>query len=244
MPSVMYPGSVAVDILNYACLPERHAVIEIGSGRGHATELFLQDVSRITCLEPDIRSAVALSGRFPGRVQIERRTFEDYVDASPDPRFDLAFAAQSWHLLDPRRRLPLAGEVLRSGGVLACFWNRAGETDQRLRDLIVNAHEEHGVVHLARLTLDDPAAPSPSAALADELRSDALFRAFTQRAHPVDYELSKDAYLRILASLVPYRRLPCERLAGLLGAVSAAFDRMGRSLHIQIVTDLILCRRR
>ena len=67
--------------------------------------------------------------------------FEDWRgDGQP---FDLVFAAQSFHFVDPEVGYSRAAELLRPGGALALFWNRSDEVDPGLRDALDEQYRKH-----------------------------------------------------------------------------------------------------
>ena len=90
---------------------------------GKATLPMARRGLRITCLEPGPNLAAEarrnLTGH--GRVTIVEARFEDWPMAGSAP-FDLVFAANAWHWLDPAVRYRRAWQALRPGGHLA-FWN-------------------------------------------------------------------------------------------------------------------------
>src|ERR1700692_2225964 len=92
-----YPNELVDDILNYAGPVGR--ALEVGAGTGKATVAFAERGVSLTCLEPDPRMAAALvrqTSTFPS-VSVIETSFESW---EPSERFDLLFAAQSWHWVD------------------------------------------------------------------------------------------------------------------------------------------------
>ena len=102
--------------------PERHSLLEIGCATGKATLPLAQRGMRITRLEPGPALAgVARLTLAAYDVEIVTTRFEDW-DAGGQ-RFDLVFAATSWHWIDPAVRYQRAAAVLEPTGHLA-FWVR------------------------------------------------------------------------------------------------------------------------
>ncbi len=94
-------------------------VLEIGCGTGQATLPLARRGCHVVCVEMGenlARLARRKLAQFP-RVEILNARFEDW-DAG-GAVFDVVFAANSWHWLDPELRYRKAAALLRPGGVLA-----------------------------------------------------------------------------------------------------------------------------
>ena len=103
-------------MLRYAGRPIRSA-LEVGAGTGKATRRFAARDIAVTALEPDPRMAEMLAETTRDLpVTPVASTFEGFASG---PRFDLVYAAASWHWVDPAVRTAHAAEVLVPGGVLA-----------------------------------------------------------------------------------------------------------------------------
>lgn len=116
-----YPQRLFADLAASAGLEGAGArVLEIGAGTGKATRGLLGRGWRVVALEPGPELA-AVAGRVLaglGDVEIVVAPFERW-EAGDLARFDLVFAATSWHWLDPEVAYRRAAELLRSGGHLA-----------------------------------------------------------------------------------------------------------------------------
>lgn len=99
--------------------PQGANVLEIGCGTGQATLPLARRGCRVTALEMGANLAGMAREKlaaFP-LVSIVNCRFEDW---QPEGRsFDVVFAANSWHWLDPALKYGRAAAALRPGGVLA-----------------------------------------------------------------------------------------------------------------------------
>ena len=114
-----YPEQLLDDACAVAGLGPGSAVLEIGSGTGHATLPPARRGCSVVCVELGRQlAAVARTklARFP-RVAIVTAPFETWTP--PHRAFDAVFAASSWHWLDPDVRYVKAAALLRPGGALA-----------------------------------------------------------------------------------------------------------------------------
>lgn len=110
-----YPSEVFDDLVALARLELGARLLEVGCATGKATRPLLARGFRVTCVEPGV--ALAARARQLG-LDVHNARFEDFES---DERFDLVFAATSWHWIDPAVRYAKAHALLRDGGYLA-FW--------------------------------------------------------------------------------------------------------------------------
>jgi len=104
--------------------PSRANVLEIGCGTGQATLPLARRGCNVVCVEMGPNLAQVARGKlaqFP-RVEIVNARFEDWDAGSA--AFDVVFAANSWHWLDPGSRYSQAVRLLRPGGALAFTTSR------------------------------------------------------------------------------------------------------------------------
>lgn len=123
-----YPDEVFDALVELAALEEGAQLLEVGCGTGKATLPLARRGFAITGIE--LGAGLAAQARrnlagFPP-VRILQAAFENWEP--PDgTRYDLVYAATSWHWIDPARRYPQAWRLLRPGGHLA-FWSAAHVT--------------------------------------------------------------------------------------------------------------------
>lgn len=107
--------------------------LEVGAGTGIATTDMASSDAHITCLEPSEEMAEVLRGRELERVEVVVSGFEDWE--GPVDRFDLIFAAQSWHWVDPAQGYDHALRLLCPGGAIALMWNVLTNRYEGFRDI-------------------------------------------------------------------------------------------------------------
>ena len=110
-----YPVELFDDLVAIAQLAPGARLLEVGCATGKATRPLLARGFDVTCVEPGV--ALAARARELG-LDVHNARFEDFES---DERFDLVFAATSWHWVDPAVRYAKAHALLRDGGHLA-FW--------------------------------------------------------------------------------------------------------------------------
>lgn len=154
-----YPEQLIDDVV--AMLPSRR-VVEVGAGTGIATAAFAARGLAMTCVEPDPEMAAVLSAKLAGNadLQVNVATFEDWSAGRPAgaPGFDGLVSAQAWHWTDPKTRWADAGAAVRSGGVIALFWNEDGFADPRVEAVYAAAYDRRGIeihpVHVEQAASD------------------------------------------------------------------------------------------
>jgi SAM-dependent methyltransferase len=244
-PSRSRLGSVLDDLLDYLG-GEPSPALEVGPGpEGRMTPLLAQRGIRLTCLEPDERWAAALGARTRDHTSISvlNLRLEDWEPpAESAHRFGILYAGQSWHLVEPGVRLQRARQILRPGGVLAVSWKRVANTDDPLRQALVQEYRRHSLGRLAALTLDDPDRPGRDVAARTELRAAADFTDHTVLAHRTPVAVSKADYLARLDAIPAYRAVPTKPRASLAAGLSSVFDGFGSDLVLDFVEEFFLAR--
>jgi SAM-dependent methyltransferase len=162
----------------------------------------------------------------PGATWVESG-IEDYAG---DGLFDVVYAAQSWHWVDPERGFARAHALVREDGWLALFWNRADDGDPEQRRAIDAVY--------ARLApeLADSGHRRDHAA---GIRASGRFSEPEERTYRWSHVRSAESYVRLLGTHSNHRLLPDDRRAALHAAVREA---IGDSIRIDYVTRLYLAR--
>lgn len=117
-PSI--PPEILSDLFSATGLdPAVTKIFEIGCGTGQATLPLARLGCRITALEMGVNLASIASRKLSGfpNVAVVNTRLEDWQPHGES--FDLVFAANAWHWLDPQTRYARAAALLRSGGWLA-----------------------------------------------------------------------------------------------------------------------------
>jgi SAM-dependent methyltransferase len=235
-----YPDAVYDRILGFGSIVPKTKMLEVGVGTGKATLPFAQRGFEIHGIEPGANlSAIARTRLAPfPRVTIATTTFEVWTIERGG--FGLAFSAQAFHWLDPRR-LERFAEALHPGGVLAVFGNVGHVPAGPLRDELDAAYQ----------------ALAPSLSSARDARnwygtadSPVMAELITSR-HFLDVEfntfewqrtLDAPSYCQLLSSYSDHSTLPPAQLAALLTRVADVVHSHG-GLTLSYTTGLFLARR-
>ena len=233
-----YPLDLIDDIVRESELIPGARILEIGSGPGNASVLFSGRGYRLLCLEPGQRLAEVARRRLAAdaNAQVAVTTFENWPVESG--AFDLVFAAQSFHWLDPSVRFPKAAMALTSGGTLAVFANQPLPGTTPVDTGIQQAYAEHAPEIHARWvghnTRDDFL----------ELFAGATDFATAQcREYAWRAAYSSAEYTALLSTHSDHRLLAADRRSNLLDAISAAIDASGDRFIVDYIAVLCWARR-
>jgi trans-aconitate methyltransferase len=233
-----YPAELIEDLIREAGLARGARVLELGAGPGTASVAFAGRGYMLCGLEPGPQLAELARRRLASDpdARIEVATFEQWpLDAEP---FDLVFAAQAFHWIDPSVRFTKAAAALRPEGTLAIFANRPLRSAAPVDLAIQRAY----AIHAPELQ---------SRAVETNTRESFLGMferepAFTQvqcREYPWREQYSAAAYLALLQTHSDHRLLPPERSDALLRAIGGAIEAHGGHLTIDYVCVLCWARR-
>lgn len=136
-----YPDAL-VRTLESAGLKPGALVVDVASGTGISTELFLRNGYRVIGVEPNaaMRAAAVVQGQ-------DSREGLGEATGLPDATADLVFCAQAFHWLDPEAARREFLRIVKPGGLIAIVWNirlRSGSAFlQELERLLVESSPEY-----------------------------------------------------------------------------------------------------
>ncbi len=234
-----YPDELVEDILRLSGIPPGSRILEIGCGTGKATVLFARRGYEMVCIEPGARMAGVAAGNcrdFPG-VRIENTTFEEWPLG---PRaFDLVFAAQSFHWVDPDTGYARSADALRDSGSLALFWNFFPRPDTPLFEALDDAYRRHAPGIEASRSWEERVRGREQ-----EMTASGRFGPVEVRRYPWQSSATADEHVRFLSTQSDHIILEPARREKLLAAVRAAIEAHGGTITRPVVAVLFLARKR
>lgn len=119
-------------ILDFSGLDSTKNALEIGIGTGQATLPFLQTGCKLTAVELGEAMARFCKEKFAGfpNFHIMNSDFEK-VHLENDT-YDLVYSATAFHWIPREVGYPKVFSILRSGGVIALFWNHVSRVNAEL----------------------------------------------------------------------------------------------------------------
>ncbi len=140
-----YPEELFEDAVRYSGIGAGQRALEIGIGTGKATEPFLKTGCRVTAVELGKNLAEYAGQKFRAypNLTILNQPFEEFNEK--DGGFDLIYSATAFHWVPEEIGFPKAFRLLKSGGALALWWNRAfvGRPDDELHQEIQRVYQKY-----------------------------------------------------------------------------------------------------
>jgi SAM-dependent methyltransferase len=228
-----YPAALIDDVL--ARSGARRA-LEVGAGTGKATVMFAERGLDIVAVEPGAQMAAVLRERVRGmRVEVVEAMFESCNLSN----FALAYAATSFHWIEPRVRYVKAAEALRPGGALALFMNEKAPMDPAMRAQFDAAYAEH----FGWPAWDPDYLAKTEAKWCGEIDASGRFGAVHVGRFAWQTTYTSEQFVRLLDTYSDHRVQPDDKRLPLYAAMRAAIDRNGGSVEIPYVTLLFFALR-
>jgi ubiquinone/menaquinone biosynthesis C-methylase UbiE len=196
-----YPEELVNDVIQISSVPSSGRILEIGTGTGKATRPFAERGYEITAL--DISGEQMAIAR---RNLLQFSTIKYMVSAFeqadlPANGFDLVFAAQTFHWINPEIGYKKVAEVLKENGYLAFFSNfqaRNAELEQQVRKLYTKhcpdypGADEYGTLRT----------------LQEQFEGSGLFGNVERKTYMRDIEYTREKYLGLVSSFSWVSTLP------------------------------------
>jgi SAM-dependent methyltransferase len=240
-----YPENLLDAVLAYAAIGRGAHALEIGAGPGQATVQFARRGLRVHALEPSTEMVAIAQARLEGSgldVTFDAVEFESA--ALGEERFDLIFAATSWHWLEPARRWELVRDALAPGGTLAVFWHWPLWRRSSHREALDEAYRVSGV-NLSEMGPMLDATPDVMS-LARGWLADAPDLAAFNEVRCAEYNwtdrLSAAQYATLLGTYGDHLALSADVRESLLAAVVNVIGAGGGHIDLPYSTLLVLAR--
>jgi SAM-dependent methyltransferase len=223
-----YPDALFDDVVAAA---GGRCALEVGAGTGKATQPFAARGLDVLALEPSPEMASVLRRVVPG-VRVEVADFEDFTGPA---RFDLIYAAQAWHWVDPERGFPHARSLLKPGGLLALFWNRPLPSDSAVQQELDAVYrrltpELFRKGHVAERDFTE------------QIVASGAFRKVELREYSWTERRTAQEFVRLSGTHSDHRMLPEAVRVELLRAIAEVIDRHGGVYMVPWVAKLYLAR--
>jgi len=227
------------DVAQAANLNACSRALEIGPGTGQATRMLEPLVGYILAVESGANMAAFLRKNFPqAKLDIVVSKFENLK--APAQSFDLIYAAQSFHWIEPQTGLQKCAELLKPAGSLALFWNNKRELPEPLAQSLREIYDLHfpeeqdKKVGIKGVMNQNPAL---------ELEQSGLFCQVERKEYPWEEEYKTGKYLKLLDTYSDHIILPKESRAALFSDISALLNTNAGRIRIPYLTELYLARK-
>ena len=246
-----YPAEMVDAVLAYAGAQPGDRILDVGAGTGRATMLFAERGYEVTAIEPDSEMAAVASKQAATAGQTVEILSMDFEQAGlPAGAFQILISATAWHWVTPGLRNELAARVLRPGGTLAPFWNRAQWRENPIRPSFDRAYSavEREFSALPGGPMNPLGAPPQVLQTAEwmeqEFKGSTDFTDADVRIYSWEQRYTTDEYIGLLGTHSDHIMLPAEPRERLFGAIHESIDAAGGSFELTYETLLCLARRR
>jgi SAM-dependent methyltransferase len=230
--------SYPAELIDYLCLDDPNAVLDVGCGTGIAGRLFAARGCDVLGVEADPRMA-EVARRHGLRV-------EDGMFESWDPRgrqFALVVSGQAWHWVDPELGSAKVALVLRPGGRFSAFWNRYRHSAES-REVFEKAYGAHAPeLFEDNVPLGTYAFRGGAFGDLERLIATGSFEAPEARSYEWDALYTADQWCDELLTHSIHRSLPESRQSALLDALHSGLERIAPFTVTMNTVALIAIRR-
>jgi SAM-dependent methyltransferase len=232
-----YPERLLDDLVLLGRLTPSGSILEVGCGTGQATRRLAERGFDVLCVELGENLAVVARRNLASyrRVRVLTAAFESWDPGQS--RFDMVFAATSFHWLDPAVRCERAAGALRPGGALAVIGG--GHVLPNGGDPFFM--EIQTAYDMIGESLPEGKLPRPGerSDARDEMEGSGLFGEVEVRRYLVERKYTAEAYIRLLETFSGHLVMDQEARALLYGAMRELIGRRDEPV-IRHHTELVL----
>jgi len=231
-----YPEAMVDAIVSASPGPD---LLDVGCGTGIAARQFQAAGCRVLGVDVDARMAEFARGT---GVPVEVAAFEAWDPAGRT--FDAVVAGQTWHWVDPVAGAAKAGSVLRTGGLLALFWNvfqPPPEVAQAFAEVYRRVLPDSLSARWAAAPRSNGYSPVHANAI-DGIRTAGGFDEPAQSRFTWERLYTRDEWLDQLPTSGEASQFPPDKLASLTEGIGAAIDTLGGSFTVGYSADVITAR--
>ena len=139
-----YPKEIIETLVKKTQLRDHSNVLEIGAGSGKATDYFKEYGFHIRCIEPGVnlvKNGQMKYKEYP-KIEFECGRFEELE--LDNEKYDVIFAAQSFHWIPQPIGYEKCAQILTEDGYLAPFWNMYLLYDQEEDNALLQLSNKYG----------------------------------------------------------------------------------------------------
>ncbi|WDV45877.1 class I SAM-dependent methyltransferase [Clostridiaceae bacterium M8S5] len=141
-----YPSQMIEHLLKYTNMVPTKQILEIGSGSGKATELFVNRGYNLTCIEQGVNLVSKGNEKFAHTNQVSfiNTRFEDWHVSKNT--YDLVISAQAFHWVEKPLGFIKSAKALKPNGHVGLFWNMYYDDEDISTKPLIDICKKYGVV--------------------------------------------------------------------------------------------------
>ena len=228
------------EIIGYSDIDETKQALEIGIGTGQATLPILQTKCKLTAIEIGGNLAEYSKRKFDSfsNFEIVNIDFESFY--ANNNTFDLIYSATAFHWIPEEVGYKKVFDLLKSGGVLALFWNHpfVCRTDDLLHLEIQKVYNEFRPSNKKLIEFDK----SDCTKIVEIINQYGFKNCYSKLFHQTR-TFTADGYIALLNTYSDHRALPIDVKTKLENGIAAAINSFGGILHVYDTMDLYLAQK-
>ena len=235
-----YVPELFKEIIQYSSINEMKHALEIGIGTGQASLQFLQTKCKLTAIEIGEKLAEYSRKKFTSfsNFEVVNIDFENFCAASNI--FDLIYSATAFHWIPEEVGYTKVFELLKSGGVLALFWNHpfVNRTDDLLHLEIRKVYNKFLPSDKQPIEFD-----KSDCTKIVEIINHYGFKNCYSKLFFQTRTFTADGYIALLNTYSDHRDLPINVKTELENGIATAINSFGGILHVYDTMDLYLAQK-
>ncbi len=204
-----YPRQLIDDIISLSEIPNKGAILEIGSGSGQATAAFVEKGYCIHCIEPGENLVEIAKKKFADSPNV---TFEVGFFEETEIRktaYDLVISATAFHWVPAQKGYALAASALKPDGSIALFWNMHPEIEPRVSEALREIYKQYvPSIHAFMYRPDKKSVKEEAQSGEDEINNSGLFETAKLQYYSWSKEYTAEQYTKLLNTYANYQTLP------------------------------------
>ncbi len=235
-----YVPELFKEIIQYSNINETKHALEIGIGTGQASLSFLQTNCKLTAVELGEKLAEYSRSKFASfsNFEVVNTDFESF--SAENNTFDLIYSATAFHWIPEEIGYTKVFELLKSGGVLALFWNHpyVCRTDELLHMEIQKVYKKFRASDKKPIEFGK----SDCTKIVEIINHYGFKNCYSKLFHRTR-TFTAAGYIALLNTYSDHRTLPIDVKTGLENGIAAAINSFGGILHVYDTMDLYLAQK-
>jgi len=201
-----YPDALINKIIEKTKVDSTSKLLEIGSGSGKATELFVEKNLNIHCIEQGPNLVKCGISKFIGtdQVSFECVAFQDWkVELNS---YDVAFSAQAFHWVPKPQGYKTLAKALKDKGQMMIFWNKYINNGDEISKELASILKENKILWM----LNDKEIETYKNRTYDGIYTTDLFEEIEIHEYPWTKEYTYKEFINFLSTTNSYISLKSE----------------------------------
>lgn len=228
------------EIIQYSRINEMKHALEIGIGTGQASLPFLQTKCKITAIEFGEKLAEYSKRKFASFSNFEVINIDFESFCADNNTFDLIYSATAFHWIPEEVGYKNVFKLLKSGGVLALFWNHAfvNRTDDLLHLEIRKVYNKFRPSDKQPIEFDK----NDCIKIVENINFYGFVNCYTKLFYQTR-TLTTEGYISLLNTYSDHRALPENVKTELENDIATAINSFGGKLNVYDTMDLYLAQK-